>query len=95
MSCLIGGARPVIHPLQGKGEVVITPLCGLAKAVSQPRVARASIVCSVSEDLYTISWGKDVVLFTSADNKVGTIKFNTLTAKGDWVLSEVTIEELL
>lgn len=44
---------------------------------------------------YTIFFHQDRLVWGSSDNRVGVIKYNTLTASGDWNLSEVTIEELL
>lgn len=95
MGCIVATGRRVGQSLRAYAERVGESLEASAMRVGGNLRITAGLVCSVGEDRRLIYWGKDVVLFTSADNKVGTIKFNTLTAKGDWVLSEVTIEELL
>lgn len=50
------------------------------------------MVCTVNK-ADRILWAKDGLVWVNPE--VGIVKYNHLTATGDWSLSEITIEELL
>lgn len=52
------------------------------------------LICTANY-VEVLEWAKKVLYWDSNDNVVGTIKYNTLTASGDWSIEEVIIEELL
>lgn len=56
--------------------------------------AYGSIVCTI-EGESGIRFTLSGLRWLEADNKVGTIKYNTLISTGDWSLAVVEIEELL
>lgn len=95
MGCLVVSVWRVGESLKIGVERIGQGLAIASNRIGENLRISAGLVCSVGADTRAIYFGKDVLVFTSEDNKVGTIKFNTLTAKGDWVLSEITIEELL
>lgn len=53
------------------------------------------IVCNVNNSEYIIRFEKATLFWNASDNRVGTTKYNTLVASGDWTLEEIVIEELL
>lgn len=95
MGCILVNGWRIGESLKVGAERVGQGLATIADRVGENLRITAGLVCSVGIDTRAIYFGKDVLIFAGEDNKVGTIKFNTLTAKGDWALSEVTIEELL
>lgn len=57
-------------------------------------IVESSIACVVSESS-EIYFAQPLLVWKMGENKVGVIKYNTLTASGRWTLEEIEIEELL
>lgn len=81
MGCLTVKARRI-----GEG------LDAQASRVGSGLQVSCGLVCSVNK-ADRILWAKDGLVWFNPE--VGIVKYNHLTATGDWSLSEITIEELL
>ena len=72
-----------------------TTLCEVSSSMRENRVTvESSIACVVSESS-EIYFAQPLLVWNMGENKVGVIKYNTLTASGRWTLEEIKIEELL
>lgn len=63
-----------------------------ARRIGKGLKVYCGMVCSVNKK-DRILWAKDGLVWVNPE--VGIVKYNHLTATGDWSLSEITIEELL
>ena len=67
----------------------------VATLLNQPLVVRCGIVCSINNSEYRLKFEKATLFWNDSENRVGTTKYNTLVATGNWTLEEIQIEELL
>lgn len=71
-----------------------TPIFAKCQRVDVPIEVTCSIICDIGVGEF-IRFALSTLQWIGDDNAEGVVKYNKLTASGDWSLEEVEIEEML
>lgn len=96
MGCVVANVK--CSRLDAPIEVVTTridaPIFAKSIRLDAPIEVTCSIICDIGVGEF-IRFALSTLQWVGDDNAEGVVKYNKLTASGDWSLEEVEIEEML
>ena len=81
-------------PIEVVTTRIDTPIFAKCQRLDVPIEVTCSIICDIGVGEF-IRFALSALQWVGDDNAEGVVKYNKLTASGDWSLEEVEIEEML
>lgn len=96
MGCVVANVKcsRLDAPLEVVTTRIDTPIFAKSIRLDVPIEVTCSIICDVGVGEF-IRFALSTLQWVGDDNAEGVVKYNKLTASGDWSLEEVEIEEML
>lgn len=96
MGCVIANVKcqRLDVPIEVATTRIDAPIFAKSIRLDAPIEVTCSIICDIGVGEF-IRFALSALQWVGDDNAVGVVKYNKLTASGDWSLEEVEIEEML
>lgn len=96
MGCVIANVKcsRLDVPIEVVTTRIDTPIFAKSIRLDVPIEVTCSIICDIGVGEF-IRFALSTLQWIGDDNAEGVVKYNKLTASGDWSLEEVEIEEML
>lgn len=96
MGCVIANVKcsRLDVPIEVVTTRIDTPIFAKCQRLDVPIEVTCSIICDIGVGEF-IRFALSALQWVGDDNAEGVVKYNKLTASGDWSLEEVEIEEML
>lgn len=96
MGCVIANVKcsRLDVPIEVVTTRIDTPIFAKCQRLDVPIEVTCSIICDIGVGEF-IRFALSTLQWVGDDNAEGVVKYNKLTASGDWSLEEVEIEEML
>lgn len=96
MGCVVANVKcsRLDAPIEVLTTRIDTPIFAKCQRLDVPIEVTCSIICDIGVGEF-IRFALSALQWVGDDNAEGVVKYNKLTASGDWSLEEVEIEEML
>ena len=96
MGCVLANVKcsRLDLPIEVVTTRIDTPIFAKCQRLDVPIEVTCSIICDIGVGEF-IRFALSTLQWVGDDNAEGVVKYNKLTASGDWSLEEVEIEEML
>lgn len=96
MGCVVANVKcsRLDVPIEVVTTRIDTPIFAKCQRLDVPIEVTCSIICDIGVGEF-IRFALSTLQWVGDDNAEGVVKYNKLTASGDWSLEEVEIEEML
>lgn len=96
MGCVLANVKcqRLDVPIEVVTTRIDTPIFAKSIRLDAPIEVTCSIICDIGVGEF-IRFALSALQWVGDDNAEGVVKYNKLTASGDWSLEEVEIEEML
>lgn len=96
MGCVVANVKcsRLDAPIEVLTTRIDTPIFAKCQRLDVPIEVTCSIICDIGVGEF-IRFALSTLQWVGDDNAEGVVKYNKLTASGDWSLEEVEIEEML